>query len=662
MAEIKPDFSGWATKNDIVCSDGLVIKQNAFAHYDGKKVPLVWQHEHNDPLTVLGHAILKNTPEGVRADGFFNDSESGLQAKELVKHGDVDQLSIYANRLTKDKNKVVHGNIIEVSLVMAGANKGAYIDQRYLQHDDDSDELSELLIFSGEKLFHADESEGAAVADSKKKTVEDVINTMTDEQKEAMYYLLGEAISDGDENEDEDEEEDENEEDVSHSAISTEDFLSHIDNQIKEGFDQHMAHRNVFEQNGSAANTTLTHSDAYDVLLDAKKNKMSLKDAFLAHAEAGSYGIEEIDILFPDAKALNNSPEFIKRRTEWVQEVIGGAKHSPFARIKTILADITAEEARARGYVKNTMKKDEVIKLLKRTTSPTTIYKKQRLDRDDLIDITSFDVVTWLKQEMRLMLDEELGRAILIGDGRSAGDPDKIDDPEGANNGQGIRSILRDHEMYAHPVVINKVSEPGAIVEKVLRSREHYKGTGTPVMFTTDAILTDMLLEKDRNRRRIYNNEAELAGALRVAKIIPVEVMQSEPTVIAIIVNMSDYTIGADKGGELNMFDDFDMDWNQQKYLMEVRASGALTRPKSALVLTRTEAAEVVPRMPGFNSETNTISIPTVPGVTYFIDDEPVTGSVVIEETTEVTSLPDDEFVFPTNIQTTWTFTYNSGE
>ena len=415
--------------------------------------------------------------------------------------------------------------------------------------------------------------------------------------------------------------------------------------------------RNVFDQSDApeATGEVLTHSQIEQIIGDAKRIG-SLKESFLAHAQ--NYGIENIDILFPDAKNLDKDPQFIKRRTEWVEQVIGKAKHSPFSRTKTILADITADEARARGYVKNTMKKEEVISLLKRSTTPTTIYKKQKLDRDDIIDITDLDVIAWLKAEMRLMLDEELARAVLIGDGRSAINEDKIADPIGANQGAGIRSIANDDDMYAHKVTLHDTQVPGALIEGMLRSRTHYRGTGTPTLFTTDAVLTDMLLEKDKMGRRIYNTVEELANTLRVDKIVPVEVMEYEPTLLGIMVNMADYTMGTDAGGSISFFDDFDIDWNQHKYLIETRLSGALTKPKSALVFSRVAGDEVIPTMPSFNSETNTITIPDLTGVDYYINDELVTDTVVIDETTTVDALPAENYLFPLNITTSWTFTF----
>lgn len=664
MAVGKPDFSGWATKNDLRCADGLTIRAGAFQHNDNHKVPLVWQHAHGDPKSVLGHALLKNMTDGVYAYGFFNDTDNGQHAKKMVLNGDIEALSIYANNLRKNGNDVMHGDIRELSLVLTGANPGAFIDQVTLAHGDNSDQ--EGIIYTGESLQHKDieekpepEQEGKNMANTtndKDQTVQDVFDSMTEDQKNVLYFLVGQAIEDQEAGDNGDEEEEDNE--AAQSGLTTGDFLAHIDSRLAEGF-THMS-RNVFDQQSGThepSGNYLSHSQIKTIMDDARESG-SLKESFLAHAS--DYGIENIDILFPDAKSVTTSPDFIKRRTEWVADVISGAKHSPFARIKSTVADITAEEARARGYVKNTMKKNEVIELLKRTTSPTTVYKKQKLDRDDVIDITDLDIVAFIKAEMRVMLDEELARAILIGDGRDADDSSKIKDPTGASDGTGIRSIANDSDMYAHKVVVNKALTADTIVEVVLRARTHYKGTGTPNFYTTDGVLTDLLLAKDKMGRRLYDSIDDLAAAMRVGKIIPVEVMEFEPSLIGIIVNMTDYTIGADKGGQISMFDDFDIDYNQLKYLLETRVSGALTKPKSAIVLSRTEAQEVVPTMPGFNSSTNRITIPTVVGVDYMIDDDIVENYFDMTDDTTVEAYPKSGYVFPNNVTTSWTFTYSN--
>lgn len=672
MVVKKPDFSGWATKNDLKCADGLTIRAGAFAHNDRNKVPLVWQHSHGDPKSVLGHAVLKNMDEGVYTFGYFNQTENGQHAKKMVNNRDIEALSIYANNLRKNGMDVMHGDIKEVSLVLAGANPGAFIDQITLAHGNLSDD--EGIIYTGEFLEHKDSSDVSQKGDddekeltkekedkkmatsNKEKTVQDVFDSMTEDQKNVLYYLVGKAIEENESDSDTDDDDDE----VKQSGLSSDEFLAHLDSRLAEGF-THMT-RNVFDQTEGPSESRgnhLSHAQIQTILEDAKQTG-SLKESFLSHAEA--YGIQNIDVLFPDAKSLTSSPDFVKRRTEWVADVVGTAKHSPFSRIKSTVADITAEEARARGYVKNTMKKNEVIELLKRTTSPTTVYKKQKLDRDDIVDITDLDIVSFIKAEMRVMLDEELARAILLGDGRDSDESDKIKDPTGSSDGTGIRSIINDADMYTHKVVVNKALTSDTIVETVLRARTHYKGTGTPNFYTTDGVLTDLLLAKDKMGRRLYDSMDDLAAAMRVGKIIPVEVMEFYPTVIGIVVNMADYTIGADKGGQVSMFDDFDIDWNQHKYLLETRVSGALTKPKSAIALFRTEAQEVVPIMPGFNSETNRITIPSLTGVDYMIDADLVEDYYDMTETTTVEAYPQEGYVFPNNVTTSWTFTYTDDE
>jgi HK97 family phage prohead protease len=692
---MEPDFSGWATKTNLRCTDGRTIMPDAFAHQNQMKVPLVWQHQHNEPVNVLGHAILENRSQGVYTYGFFNDSPSAENAKTLVKHGDITALSIFANNLSQQGKNVMHGDIKEVSLVLSGANPGAFIDNINIVHADGMETLvDEAIIYTGLELEHSSISEesdedlehannqgatvaGTASAPAQGKTVKDVFDSMTEEQKNVVYYMIGEALngnggsaahSDG---EGEELGDDATVQDVfntlSHQqqeavyyligeALNQGESVSHsnADNGdiIKHGQEADMT-RNVFDQSeaiGSKGRPTLSHSQLKEIVDDAQKLG-SFKESFLAHA--GNYGIDDIDILFPDAKALANSPEIIGRRTEWVASVINGTKHSPFSRIKSTAADITADEARAKGYVKGNLKKDEVIKLLKRVTVPTTIYKKQKLDRDDIVDITDLDVVAWLKAEMRLMLDEELARAVLIGDGRDADDEDKID-------GDHIRPIADDDSMYAHQVTIGNDLDPGATVEAILRSRTFYKGTGTPTLYTTDSVLTDLILQKDKVGRRLYATEAELAAALRVDKIVTVEVMEDRPDILAIIVNLADYTLGADQGGNVSMFDDFDIDYNQYKYLIETRVSGALTKPKSALVLKQTVGTFVTPGTPSYNGTTHVITLPATAGVVYSIEGNDVSGTVTINETTEVDARPEAGYTFPANTVTNWTYVYTA--
>lgn len=559
----KFDFSGWATKANLKCSDGRTIMKDAFKDNDGKSVPLVWNHQHNDPTNVLGHALLQNRDEGVYAYCTFNDSEAGKTGKLLVQHGDVCALSIWANQLKQNLNNVVHGNIREVSLVLAGANPGAFIDS-IIMHGEESDE--DAIIYTGEDivLSHSNESEDKKmdetdknVETNKEETVADVFNTLSEKQKNVVYAIIGQALEEGEGSDNEEE---------------------------SEG-GKEMKH-NVFDQTEEKQDDILSH-DAMNTIISDGKRFGSLKESFLAHAD--EYGIKQIDYLFPEAKSLNNPPEFIKRETGWVSKVMNGVHRTPFSRIKSSFADITADEARAKGYIKGNLKKEEVFTLLKRSTTPTTIYKKQKLDRDDIIDITDFDVVAWLKSEMRTMLDEEIARAILIGDGRLSSSDDKI-------NEQNIRPIASDAELYSVRVPVNVAAsattddKAKAMIRAAVKARKEYKGSGNPTFFTTEDWLTDALLLEDTMGHRLYKNESDVAAAMRVSNIVTVPVMEGVKgpnggDLIGIIVNLNDYNVGADKGGAINMFDDFDIDYNQQKYLIETRCSGALTKPYSALVL-----------------------------------------------------------------------------
>ena len=581
------DFSGYATRTNVKCSDGRTIMKDAFKDNDGKVVPLVWNHQHNDPNNVLGHAVLENREDGVYAYCKFNESENAEMAKLLVKHGDVESLSIWANQLKQNMSNVIHGNIRELSLVLAGANPGAYIDS-VIMHGEESDE--EAIIYSGEDLSIEDTSLehascGTSSSDTKKnkkelehskenakkedpkpedkqptkdaneggESITDVFNTLSEKQKNAVYAMLGMALDeDGADYEDDKED------------------------------NKEMKH-NVFDVETKEENV-LSHDAMTEIIGDAKRYG-SLKESFLAHAD--EYGVQDIDWLFPEVKTLNTPPEFIKRDTGWVQKVMSGTHHTPFSRIKSMFADITEDEARAKGYIKGKLKKEEVFSLLKRTTTPTTIYKKQKLDRDDVIDITDFDVVSWLKAEMRMMLDEEIARAILVGDGRLASSDDKI-------NEQNIRPILNDADLFTirWSVASGSSDDDKAknFIRAAIKSRKNYKGSGTPTLFTTEDMLTDLLLLEDTIGHKLYKTEIELATALRVKEIVTVPVMENltdkdGKTVYGIIVNLTDYNVGADKGGSINMFDDFDIDYNQMKYLIETRCSGALIRPFSAIVL-----------------------------------------------------------------------------
>lgn len=561
---MKYDFSGWATRANLKCSDGRTIMRDAFKQNDGQKVPLVWNHQHDDPNEVLGHALLENREDGVYAYCSLNDTEAGKTAKLLIQHGDISALSIYANQLKQNMSNVVHGNIREVSLVLAGANPGASI-QSVIQHGATMED--EAMIYTGEELsiMHSDDpkppvekpekpEKSEKNTDENGETIGDIFNTLNEKQKEVVYALIGEAL----------------------------------ENNNSEGGDNTMKH-NVFDQSEEQnSENVLSHSEMQTIIEDGKRFG-SLKESFLQHAD--EYGIENIEYLFPEAKSLNTPPDFIKREMGWVQTVMSGVHHTPFSRIKSMFADITADEARARGYMKGKLKKEEVFGLLKRTTTPTTIYKKQKLDRDDVNDITDFDVIAWLKSEMRMMLDEEIARAILIGDGRLPSSDDKI-------NEQCIRPIWKDEELYTIKGVVkgddsDKAALATEFIDQSVRSMKDYRGSGSPTAYMTEEMLTECLLLKDVNGRRIYSNENEVATAMRVSKIVTVPVMDNLTrkegsdtyTLQAIIVNLNDYNVGADKGGAINMFDDFDIDYNQQKYLIETRCSGALIKPFSAIVL-----------------------------------------------------------------------------
>ena len=571
MEKLSPtnyDFSGWATCPNLKCSDGRTIMNDAFKHHDGDIVPLVWNHQHNDPNNILGKALLHSRDGGLYAYCQFNDTEQGMNAKMLVEHGDISALSIYANDLKHNASRgVTHGNVREVSLVLAGANPGAFIDS-IMKHGEESDD--EAIIYTDEpiEIYHADEDKGKSkeeteVAEEKKsegnKTVAEIIESMNEEQKTVMYGMIGEALKHVDEKEEDDGDEntDEEENEVKHNVFDNEDQKD-----------------------------VLSHSDMQAIFADAKRHG-SLKESVLAH------GIEDIETLFPEPKSMNNPPEWINREMGWVKNVMGAVHHTPFSRIKSMFADLTEDDARAKGYIKGNFKKEQVFSLMKRTTTPTTIYKKQKLDRDDVIDITDFDVVAWLKSEMRMMLEEELARAILVGDGRLASSDDKI-------NELNIRPIWTDDDFYT---IKKKISvsanatddqKAKAFIRACVKSRKEYKGSGNPTLYTTEDVLTDMLLLEDSTGRIIYETEDKLRSALRVSAIVTVPVMEglkrtdgesNELDLMGIIVNLNDYNVGADKGGAVNMFDDFDIDYNAQKYLIETRCSGALVKPFSAIAL-----------------------------------------------------------------------------
>ena len=569
------DFSGWATRCNVKCSDGRTIMKDAFVDNDKTTVPLVWQHNHTDADNVLGHALLENRAEGVYAYCSLNNTPEGKRAKELVEHGDICSLSIYANQLKQTGGNVIHGLIREVSLVLAGANPGARIMDVNIAHGDNAD--GDAYIFNAsetldigtevEDIEHSDNNkEGENMPNKEEKeeikvehadegndeeTIQDVFDTLTEKQKKVVYAMIGMALED------------------------KENGNAQEDKEMK---------HNAFDNSNEADNQTeLMHSEVLAAIEDAKKTG-SMKEAFISH------GITNVDTLFPEVQAVNKTPELIARDTNWVSVVMGGVKHSPFSRVKSTAANITADEARARGYIKGKQKISEVITALKRTTLPTTVYKLQKMDRDDVIDITDFDVVAWLKQEMRGMLDEELARAFLIGDGRDGSDDSKI-------NEQNIRPILGDNATYTVTRTLTRTSgETDSdfakdFIKDVVKSRKEYKGSGNPILFTTEDLLTEMLLIEDKIGHRIYKTEAELATALRVSKIVTVPVFEGHKREVAgknyalmgILVNLADYNVGADKGGAVNMFDDFDIDYNKYEYLIETRCSGALVKPYSAI-------------------------------------------------------------------------------
>lgn len=607
MGRPRPDFEGWATKVNIKCSDGRTIRRGAFADDHGQTVPLVWQHNHNSPEMVLGHALLENRDEGVYAYGFFNNSALANEAKECVRHGDITALSIYANQLQQRSGDVLHGHIREVSLVMTGANPGAcIINGGDVSHADDED-FDTAIIYNDDGTFdswlaHSDdysEEENDMYEDEiydedmydnedEDFDVDDVLDSMTPEQLQLTYALVGAAS-----------------EDDNYDDGYDEGFEAGIEHAYNEGGNEMYS---VFDGQGGEYGDTLSHAEFDDLVMasidDASTHKGSLKETFLAHAEQ-TYGIQDIGWLFPEPKEMNTPPEWIKRDTDWVAGVMSGVHKTPFSRIKTSFADITADAARAKGYLKGNRKKEEIFTLLKRETTPTTIYKKQKLDRDDISDITDFDVVAWIKGEMRLMLDEEIARAILVGDGRLSDSEDKIKE-------ENIRPIWKDDDLYSIKAAVEVAHDAdedtiaNAIIRKAIKARKDYKGSGNPVLYTTESQLADMLLLEDGVGRLKYTLET-LKQALRVSNIVTVPVMEnlvrtftvteggiqktySRP-LLGIIVNLKDYNVGADKGGAVSLFDDFDINYNQQIYLIETRCSGALVKPYSAIILELDRAA-----------------------------------------------------------------------
>ena len=603
MKKEKFDFSGYVTRNDIRCTDGRTIRQDAFKDDNGKVVPLVWMHGHDDPTNILGQVYLENRPDGVYGYGKFNDTEKASHAKEAVRHKDITAMSIHANKLKQKGGDVLHGKIREVSLVLAGANYGAFIDHPVLEHSDEEDEYDaiiygdalndwlehsegefEIEVDDPEEIEHADDDkkepeveeepkkeEKKEMADSNERTVKDVFDSMTEEQKNVVYFMIGKALEDAGAGDD-----------VEHGYYEEGDEMKY----------------NVFEN--EPVENDLMHADISAVVATAKNRGMRLSDAFLEHSidttgmetatGESTYGFNDPDMLFPEFKSFSNTPEWISRNMDWVTDVLGAVHHSPFARIKSVFADITEDEARAKGYIKGNEKKEEVFATLKRTTEPQTIYKKQKMDRDDVIDITDFDVIAWIKAEMRMMLNEEIARAILIGDGRAVDSDEHIKEDR-------IRPVVKDVPLFNISKKVpydEQATDVGAdkarnFIKAAIKARKDYKGSGTPALYTSADLLTEMLLLEDGVGRPLYKTETELATKLRVSKIVEVEPMENYKIggkdLAGVIVNLKDYNVGADKGGEISMFEDFDIDFNQQKYLIETRISGALVKPKSALVL-----------------------------------------------------------------------------
>jgi HK97 family phage prohead protease len=680
---MEADFSGWATRFGLKCSDGRTITKSAFEHMDNQQVPLLWQHGHNNPENVLGHAKLEARDEGIYAHAFFNDTPSGQNAKLQVEHGDIKFMSIWANQLVEKSKQVLHGMIREVSLVISGANPGATIEQIRIAHGDGvySDLSDEVTITTGFELElkHSNETpketktvEPPKIVEKTPPVVESVksdelthagppedtdqkviYDSLNEAQKEFLHFMVGVALEKAV---------------AEHSDNANKGDLAH-----KEGADS--MSRNVFDQTAKdetgKKQHVLSHDDLKNIFEDAQKHTGSLKAAVEKYAEAHlEHGITDIDVLFPDAKMATGTIELDKRRTEWVSSVLNGTRKTPFTRIKTFMADLTQDEARARGYIKGNYKLEEWFGVTKRTTGPTTIYKKQKLDRDDMLDITDFDIVSFLKAEMRLMTEEEIARAILIGDGRQVTDEDKIKEPSGAA-GDGLRSVYNDHELFVTTVLVNvddADSDYEEVVDAVMDGMEFYKGTGTPDFYTTIPHLNKFLKARDDMGRRYYANKQEVADALGVRSIITVEPMKELTDLIGIVVNLDDYNVGTDRGGELTMFDDFDIDYNQQKYLLETRLSGALIRPKSALVVKKTAAANVLatPSKPTFNATTGVVTIPTVTGVVYKGNDGTTTltagAQTALAEgaSTTVYAVAATGYYFRENQSDSWSFTRNA--
>ena len=663
---MESDFSGYVTKAGLRCTDGRTIMPDAFKHQHKAKVPLVWQHGHTDPENVLGHVLLENRDDGVYGYAFLNKSHKAKHAAELVDHRDINMFSIYANQLVETAKRVTHGAIKEVSLVLAGANPGALIDNVTIRHADGDLEIldDEAVIFTGIPIIHTEttneeqnqmgeqtETEDDDLvhedmpAGGSDKTVEDVYNSMNEEQKTVLHFMVGEALQAG------------AEEAGAAPVAPVKQSDAGNSEKITHSEEEGTVMANVFEQTeGSTPKRHILQHDDVKEIVQAAKRSGSLKHAVEEYAL--SHGIDDIDLMFPDAQLIEKTPEFLSRRMEWVAKVMGGARKSPFAKVRTHFADITEDEARAKGYITGELKREEFFAVMRRETTPQTIYKKQKLDRDDMIDITDFDVVAWLRAEMRVMLDEEVARAILLGDGRDISHEDKISE-------SNIRPIASDHFLYATTVTINlndASSNIQELIDAVINHRKSYKGSGLPTMFTSETVIAQFLLLKDTLGRQIYKTLSEVAEVMRVSEIVPVEAMDDDAELVAILVNMTDYVVGTDKGGEINMFDDFDIDYNQYKYLLETRLSGALARPKSAIVFrTSGETDELVaPTAPTYDdgevTVTDVVGVVLTNGDGVEIDETDNPIAVAAGESYTVYANPDDGYYFSSTENTSWTF------
>lgn len=670
---VEADFGGYATKFGLRCTDGRTITPEAFQHMDGKQIPLVWQHQHNTPENILGHAVLQHRKDGTYASAFFNETPAGMAAKALVLHKDVDSLSIYANQLVEKNKTVLHGELIEVSLVIKGANPGAKIDHVRIAHSDDTiEELDdEAIIHSGERIELVIEHAGSGP------TYQEVFDSLNADQKSLVEFMVSQALQDnsmqqsatGDDRHASDGDKQDTSNGSDNKDEGTEGNGSVVEHSDKDG----KMTRNVFEQNNKQNDGgdvqrggTLTHAQMGELstkVFDDMKRGSNFKDAVLAHVD--EYGITNIDLLFPDAQKIDSTPEWITRRMEWVETFLNGTRKLPFSRIKSLSADLTFDDARAKGYIKGTMKKEQFFAISRRITTPSTVYKKQKLDRDDIVDITDFDVVAWLWVEMRFMLREEIARAILVGDGREIDDPDKIDETT-------IRPIAYDDVFYTDLVTVPANASGNDLIEAALRARQYYHGTN-PTAYMTTAVMMDMLLAKDSLLRRYYNTKADLASALAVNTIVEVPVMENVSRdgaeLLMILVNPGDYAIGSTRGGEITPFDFFDIDFNQYKYLLEGRMSGALTNYKTAQVVVRGSGTSATPTVPTFNDSTGVITIPTVTGVTYKTQATGPLGAagttlsagaqtaLTTGQTQSIVAVPNTGYYFPHNFDADWSFT-----